>query len=217
MGQLLLIGSVVKLVTVYLNINTKNSFKNRVIFWEEGGASKDHFGSQGGGGDLLGAKKGSHNFLTLPNLEKHHQFACHLKDKIKKVDWILIWPRHSNKFCRTKLVGSIKLYQKDQFHSQRNIWIFYVCNSNYFTTSLVRLVAAGGIGVKVRLGTELGKILIFLLSTGNNDLLFCKYFDKVFGLVMSFTVSFHPVTEVICFGQTQPHGSLGLKKKLKWF
>ena len=110
------------------------------------------------------------------------------------------------------MVGSIKLYQKDQFHSQRNIWIFYVCNSNYFTTSLVRLVAAGGIGVKVRLGTELGKILIFLLSTGNNDLLFCKYFDKVFGLVMSFTVSFHPVTEVICFGQTQPHGSLGLKK-----
>ena len=32
-----------------------------------GGVSKDHFGSQGKGGSLWGAKKGSHNFLMLPN------------------------------------------------------------------------------------------------------------------------------------------------------
>ena len=36
MGQLLLIGSQIAYITIYLNINTKKSFKNRVIFWGGG-------------------------------------------------------------------------------------------------------------------------------------------------------------------------------------
>ena len=52
MGQLLLMGS--QIGYRIFDFNAKNSFKNHVIFWGEGGSSKDHFGSQGGGGGSEG-------------------------------------------------------------------------------------------------------------------------------------------------------------------
>ena len=100
----------VKLVTLYLNINTKNSFKNRVIFWGEGGSSKHHFGCLGRGG-LLGAKKGSHNLLTLP-----YHLQCHTAtDRWEFLPWSWVW--RDSLYCRSfhacwkSLLGSEIIWQ----------------------------------------------------------------------------------------------------------